>query len=89
MHTLLGNNLSGISEEMLCGSLSFLGTIALFLLCLQDPFPQMSAMDSAGTSAISSMLTSKVEERHWYLEHYLPWGSTTLWSWKSRTPSLH
>lgn len=48
--------------------------MALFLLCLQDPFPQISAMGSAGTSAISSMMTSKVK-RCWYLKHYLPFGA--------------
>lgn len=65
---LLRNNL--ISEEMLCGFLSFLGTVALLLLRLQGPFPQTSATGSAGTSAVSSTVTSKVERcRYW--DHYL------------------
>lgn len=53
MHTLLRNNLGGMSEEMLCGSLALLGMVALLLLCLHDPCPRISAMGSAGTSAIN------------------------------------
>lgn len=67
----LRNKLSDFSEEMLCGSLQFLGIISLFLPHLQDPFPQISAMGPVGTPVVSSMMTSK-EDRHWCLEHYLP-----------------
>lgn len=88
MPTFLRNKLRDLSEEMLCGSLQFLGIISLFLPCLQDPFPQISAVVSAENPVVSSMMTSK-EERHWYLKHYLPWGSTTLWRQKSKTLSSY
>lgn len=59
MPTFLRNKLSDLSEEMLCGSLQFLGIISLFLPCLQDPFPQISTVVSAGNPVVSSMMTSQ------------------------------
>lgn len=74
LNALLGNNCSGMSNEVLCGCLTLLGIMAWFPLCLQDPFPQISAMDSA--------------ELNWILR-IRAWGPTNwgdLGAWKAELP---